>query len=187
MKECPVRTRAELQAKIERLRARENRLCQLELLHRRDHDELREAVLNDPDHDNDTINWALGLLDDNLTYTQDGVRAWQDEKQEIERLQASIGTEKRMRKDSDDQAEELRAIVAKLPKTADGVPVVPGMVLFDRVPQQCGHAHIRKLLPNHTVEENGKIRRFGHVHGWGVMFAANCYSTREAAKEVTDE
>ena len=27
---------------------------------------LRDNILNDPDHDNDTINWALGLLDDEL-------------------------------------------------------------------------------------------------------------------------
>jgi len=27
---------------------------------------LRDRILNDPEHDNDTINWALGLYDDEL-------------------------------------------------------------------------------------------------------------------------
>lgn len=53
----------ELEAENKRLRASE-------LFHRQCHDELRAEVLADPDHDGDTINWALGVLDDHLTYTQ---------------------------------------------------------------------------------------------------------------------
>jgi len=30
--------------------------------------DLRQAFLDDPDHDSDAINWALGLLDAYLTY-----------------------------------------------------------------------------------------------------------------------
>jgi len=29
--------------------------------------QLRDNILHDPDHDNDTINWALDLIDDAMT------------------------------------------------------------------------------------------------------------------------
>ena len=96
---------------------------------------------------------------------------------EIERLQASIGTEKRMRKDSDDQAEELRAIVDKLPKTADGVPVVLGMNVW--WPTDSPHI----------------VREMGHPHGLVLdtdrsrtyyVPASDCFSTREAAEAAKD-
>lgn len=49
---------------------------------------------------------------------------------EMERLHDSIKVEKKWRKDSDERAEQLQAIVDKFPKTADEVHVVPGMKVY---------------------------------------------------------
>lgn len=74
----------------------------------------------------------------------------------------------------------LQAIVAKLPKTADGVPVVPGM-------------EVHELYPS------GELFRlevwWAGIHAYGFRFGQhntqydyrNCYSTREAAGAAGDE
>lgn len=79
------------------------------------------------------------------------------------------------------EIKRLRAVVGKLPKTADGVPVVPGV---DRVfwmgchPENAG-------VPL-EVADDGYVRfrgnKFqGFVDGALVM-VGDCYSTREAAE-----
>ncbi len=70
--------------------------------------------------------------------------------------------------------ERLQAIIDKLPKTADGVPVVPGMILFDPVWID-RHFPIEELLvycPDATRSE------------WhdGEVDVSQCYSTKAAAK-----
>ncbi len=66
----------------------------------------------------------------------------------------------------------LQAIVDRLPTTADGVPVTPGMPIYDDTgkPYDGGH----------TVEADGHVRRFG---GW-LIRASQCYSTPEAVNET---
>src|SRR5690554_6157274 len=77
---------------------------------------------------------------------------------------------------------KLRAIVDKLPKTADGVPVVPGMALYP-------------LHPLPGVEDDHGIATIGvydpatmeHlVHGYGEFRTGACYSTREAAEAAKE-
>lgn len=83
---------------------------------------------------------------------------------------------------SDDIIERLLAVVERLPRTADGVPVVPGMNLYSRrVDYDFGCIAIR-VEPESDEIECRDVR--------GVEFdlpARECYSTRaaaEAAREV---
>ncbi len=88
-----------------------------------------------------------------------------------------------------DEIERLQAIVAKLPKTADGVPVVPGVdAVFwaggDKrnclVPLQASNCHyvlgpegyVRHSIKKHHSDEKVSIRK--------------CYSTREAAEAAKE-
>jgi hypothetical protein len=75
-----------------------------------------------------------------------------------------------------DEIERLRAIVAKLPKTADGAPVVPGMTLFYIHPK----GKVYSVLIGFDLDEtwvnyaaNGDRARLG---------IGDCYSTRAAAE-----
>ena len=71
----------------------------------------------------------------------------------------------------------LQAIVDKLPKTADGVPVVPGMVLYSSQ-FICGHfRHPEIVVSLHPYADE-------HVSGWmsGALGEEELYSTREAAE-----
>jgi len=68
----------------------------------------------------------------------------------------------------------LRAIVAKLPKTADGVPVVPGMMVYSD--------HGEWEVAGFRVDEEGKL---AEIMSGGFGFDRLCtgwYSTREAAE-----
>ena len=63
-----------------------------------------------------------------------------------------------------DEIERLRAIVAKLPKTADGVPVVPGMDVWFHFYKnnQPGSATVRSVIARTSVtlcELNGALDR----------------------------
>ena len=62
---------------------------------------------------------------------------------------------------------ELRAIVEKLPTTADGVPVTPGMKLF--------------LLTDECIAEMPSGAVFSEDGPFGT---ADCYSTRPAAENA---
>lgn len=62
-----------------------------------------------------------------------------------------------------DEIERLQAIVAKLPQTADGVPILPGQKVWG-------------IFANKSIEEVEIIRG-----SQGGMYPG-CYSTREAAE-----
>lgn len=83
-----------------------------------------------------------------------------------------------------DLRRELSALECKLPKTADGVIYTPGMPLFKRRKKHpCWCEFVVELRGGHTVEVEGKARRFGHADGW-LETVADCYSTREAAEKA---
>ena len=69
-----------------------------------------------------------------------------------------------------DELERLRAIVDKLPKTADGVPVVPG-------------------LDNVWVKNGPNVRPSESMTTWRLLQVRRsyCYSTREAAEAAKQE
>lgn len=86
---------------------------------------------------------------------------------------------------------ELEAIVAKLPKTADGVPIVPGMKLwvpaFDEVEDDGGIYH-------HAVTYEGPVSDRHIVYGGAdwmqgpiPLKGRTFYSTREAAEAAKQE
>jgi len=76
---------------------------------------------------------------------------------------------------ADLQAENARlaGIVAKLPRTADGVPVVPEMKLW-------GNHPLRGLI-DLTVQHDLTAKGEYNGTGWPVLNLKDCYSTREEA------
>jgi hypothetical protein len=79
------------------------------------------------------------------------------------------------------EIERLLAIVAKLPKTADGVPVVPGM----RVWWVCNRAIWAGTVDGVTCDQVWLIPDEGEH--WGTWSPSDCYSTREAAEKAAGE
>ncbi len=82
----------------------------------------------------------------------------------------------------------LEAIVDKLPKTADGVPVVPGMdvwckdaVSHPRSTVGCYQWHVK------NVDFRGLISGTFHNVSEGPHDASACYSTRQAAEAAAKE
>ncbi len=75
-----------------------------------------------------------------------------------------------------DRLAELEAIVAKLPKTADGIPITPGMVVWEIINYPVGtHCIDNAIVSGEEVvilvdAETDVVR------------ASECYSTREAAE-----
>ena len=65
------------------------------------------------------------------------------------------------------EVKRLQAIVDKLPTTADGVPVVPGMMLY---------------LPRSAYMGRAMFHANGFVCGNGGPLCGQCYSTRKAAE-----
>ena len=80
-----------------------------------------------------------------------------------------------------DRIEELEAIVARLPKTADGVPVVPGVFVYAEASWLGKHGEIVEFLwePKtvHAWNEGTPVA------SWRVKIE-NAYSTREAAERA---
>ena len=80
-----------------------------------------------------------------------------------------------------EEIDRLQAIVDKLPVTANGVPVVPGMTLYEPLIKPCRGTIVLKEYPSaDAVEKRGMVRRHGYERGW-IAEASKCYSTREAA------
>ncbi len=80
----------------------------------------------------------------------------------------------------------LEAIVDKLPKTADGVPAVPGMVIFTPLPL---HVQERRRVVEVKVDRVGKDLILGRellVEGLLPYLLENAYSTREAAEAALE-
>lgn len=71
---------------------------------------------------------------------------------------------------------ELEAIVAKLPLTADGVPVVP---MTDSVWGISHHGNVLKM----TVWANGLAAPMATLERWTVP-VSECYSTEQAALDA---
>ena len=73
----------------------------------------------------------------------------------------------------------LRAIVAKLPTTADGVPVVPGMTLYSSQ-FICGHFRHPETVISLSAQADPD------QSGWadGELDEGTLYSTREAAEQA---
>jgi len=72
--------------------------------------------------------------------------------------------------------ERLRAIVEKLPKTADGVPVVPGMVIWPPEFIEDEQGATVKIIARDNL--TGDMLE----HGTSLLWIGKCYSTREAAE-----
>ena len=72
---------------------------------------------------------------------------------------------------------KLEAIVEKLPKTADGVPVVPGQDVFDYNRYEVFVRHVE--MEAFEYDDDGGKCAFGGIH--------DCYSTREAAEAAKEE
>jgi hypothetical protein len=80
------------------------------------------------------------------------------------------------------QVERLRAIVDKLPKTADGVPVVPMMeVWFWNDADYIDSAHA------YTFSQQRHKVPISILTEWGWVRVAHCYSTREAVEAAGGE
>ena len=78
------------------------------------------------------------------------------------------------------EVERLTAEVERLPRTKDGVPVTPGMILFAAWKRSCGCYAVRELQPVDAVERVF-VRRYG---GDGYCTdARDLFSSRAAADE----
>ena len=71
----------------------------------------------------------------------------------------------------------LRAIVDKLPKTADGVPVVPGMEVWAK--KNPSDSTVQSFI---VCQDSVWASRFGGMSRAGAWLISKCYSTREAAE-----
>jgi len=69
--------------------------------------------------------------------------------------------------------QRLQAIVAKLPKTADGVPIVPGMKVW----------HMNQF--GEIAEAEVEIRFYGDP--LDIVTEQRCYSTRQKAEQAGEE
>jgi len=79
---------------------------------------------------------------------------------EVFRLQALVALREA-------EIERLRSIIGRLPKTADGEPVTPGVKVWT-------------WLGDEPVQEVT-------MHAWMRGVYVNCYSTREAAEKARDK
>ena len=79
-----------------------------------------------------------------------------------------------------DRVEQLEAIVAKLPKTADGVPIVPGMFLYEL---KDGKAVAMESMPccGFDIAANGRVHLFFQVRKDMERDLIGIYSTEAAA------
>jgi len=87
-----------------------------------------------------------------------------------------------------DEIERLRAIVAKLPKTKDGVPVVPGMMVWLRP----GTELMVSVQDHTTTLQDWKVLHVATGGTLGIVlqgtdlsatiYAEDCHGTRKAAE-----
>ena len=105
---------------------------------------------------------------------------------ELARLQTALEAIEISYKGMQERAEEAEAVVEKLPKTADGVSIVPGMTVYIFVG---GHIDEREVrgpygLACLLVREPA---RHGACEGTRHELAGSCYSTREAAETAREK
>lgn len=83
------------------------------------------------------------------------------------------------------EIDRLQAIIDKLPKTADGVPVTPGMAIWPKleffVPNEQGGTVVLCIVDTETGE---RIMPYDGAAGWQ---PEKCYSTREAAESTKEQ
>ena len=84
----------------------------------------------------------------------------------------------RLLSDAADEIERLQAIIDKLPKTADGVPIVPGMIAW------CHHCGITRA---ELIGEFGVTIEGPTVWCDGMADADGLYGTRKAADAAGGE
>ena len=87
----------------------------------------------------------------------------------------------RVMSEAADEIERLQADVAKLPKTKDGVPIIPLMTVYR--PDGSGSV---KTIPVDTISLDNRVwylQRF-RVH---LGRPGDCYSTREAAEAAMEQ
>lgn len=108
---------------------------------------------------------------------------------ELDRLTREVAELKRER-------DEYREIVEKLPKTADGVPVVPGDTVwfaaddsqFGKGPHECEVKPFWEWSSDQDQWEDSEGVWCGMVEANGVgKSLGDCYSTREAAEAAMKE
>ena len=110
------------------------------------------------------------------------LRTWRTERGPIDWNAAD-----RLILESADRIAELEAVAERLPRTADGVPVVPGMIVWIHergsskigTPWQTLTEQVVTGMTEGCVEVESRLRLF--------EAAACCYSTREAAEAAGEE
>lgn len=114
---------------------------------------------------------VLVYLDDGVKALVEKLREFQERLTERETELASLRAEASLQADQADawrqQMAGLRAIVARLPKTADGVPVVPGQMVW---------ATLDGAIEEVEIQRPGKRGTY-----------VGCYSTHEAAEAARKE
>ena len=85
-----------------------------------------------------------------------------------------------------EEIKRLRAVVEKLPKTADGVPITPGMKLyrvFDYGNGNVSEPHETKPITGFNTDESGRLNSIHFENGWTMVAEhSETYSTFEAAE-----
>jgi hypothetical protein len=89
--------------------------------------------------------------------------------------------EDRVRAMADDR-ERLQAIVARLPTTEDGVPITPGMTLYD----SCNGGKHQITVTGFDTGQDGALSALFSRKGFDAI-CSGYYSTREAAEKARDE
>jgi hypothetical protein len=87
------------------------------------------------------------------------------------------------------EVKRLQAIVDKLPKTADGVPVVPGMNCYFRShPHGTTHkdAGVVCVTLSYDGDNYEAFLRDGNGDEWWAILPEEVYSTREAAQAAKE-
>ncbi len=84
------------------------------------------------------------------------------------------------------QLATANAVIASLPKTADGVPVVPGMKVFYL--HAGGHTIIEYSIAGYITYANGAICVYLEPRGFSTIWQwSQCYSTKAAAQAAAQE
>ena len=103
---------------------------------------------------------------------------------ERDALQAELKLRRIQVADVTEQRDALQAVVDKMPKTADGVPVIPNR---DWVYSPSGR-HLKVLTDTHGAEPIYYVpeaMNFGGV--WRDLVVSDCYSTKSAAEAAMKE
>ena len=112
--------------------------------------------------------------------------------QEVKRLQADVGMYEAMKEGVairiaglEAKIDRLRSIVNQLPKTADGVPIIPGMTLWATWEYLFGRIATRSFCCEFIESIDGQVYLY---QSNTIRFEpSNCYSTCEAASAAKNK